>query len=365
MNKSTYKFYIRFLVFGSISVLLFGLLFSACNKDGVGIYYSISQEEKQINSKISELPVRQVVEAGNFTYALTGRTVWQQEFGSSSWNDIGSGYDIIADHNTSTLYAYDNNDDDSLDEGVIKRFNSATGNWTNVSEFSDKGKLIEIDNNHFAFMLGSQANSSAELYLIEDISNPLAESNRADTYFYAVDGTYLGDTFYLISKSAIYSCQESSVTTVNSISPSFSGTESDFDIDSEGLVAITNDHTNLFLITAGGKVFSSTNGSDWELIDSVSDTPYEDSVMVFGDFLIFGTNDGYYELNLTADEPVIAGPTETADTDDPESFAAAYPDLSPSLVFDVFVSPTQEGVFYLATENGLWKRTAAGQFNRL
>src|SRR6056297_2134089 len=86
----------------TLALLSFLTLFSTgCNQDGVGIFYTISQEEKQITSKISEVSVYQVVEANSNTmYALGGLTVWEQT--GSNWNSLGGGfaYNIVEDSDT-------------------------------------------------------------------------------------------------------------------------------------------------------------------------------------------------------------------------------------------------------------------------
>ncbi|MDZ7793308.1 MAG: hypothetical protein U5P10_06325 [Spirochaetia bacterium] len=116
---------------------LLSLLSAGCNQDGVGIFYTISQEKKQITSKISEVDVYQVVEANSNTiYALGGRTVWEQS--GDNWNSLDGGfaYNIVED--SDTLYAYFNNDDENLDDGKIR---SLSGGWTTVDSFSDDGKI--------------------------------------------------------------------------------------------------------------------------------------------------------------------------------------------------------------------------------
>ena len=365
------KNYIKTTFFSFITVgILLPLLFSGCNKDGVGIYYSISKEEKQINSKISELPVHQVVEVGTKVYALTGRSIWEKEQSGSSWNDIGNGYDIVAYEggaDPDALYAFFNKDDSSLEKGILKELDIDNSVWSEIegSDFDDKGKLIDIGDNTYALRVGKS--TDPQLYLINDLStNPLDAANKVadDDAFAAIDGTFLDSSHYIISDTDIYSCSEGSLTDISVLTFSPTG-----DTEKSGdFAAITNDGTNLYTITSSGQVFRSTDGSSWDYIDSVSENPSESSAAVFTDstdtkYLLIGTNDGYFELNLSETEASVVGPTETASTSDPQSFEAAYPDLAQSMVFDIWVSSADD-VFYLATENGLWQRTSSEDFRR-
>src|SRR6056297_2513525 len=147
---------------------LLSLLSAGCNQDGVGIFYSISQEEKQITSKISEVSVYQVVEANSNTmYALGGLTVWEQT--GSNWNSLGGGfaYNIVED--TDTLYAYFNNDDENLAEGRIESYNGTT--WTLEDNFSDDGKIMDIGNDTFALKLsGGTLHINSDLAVISGTS---------------------------------------------------------------------------------------------------------------------------------------------------------------------------------------------------
>src|SRR6056297_865777 len=175
---------------------LLSLLSAGCNQDGVGIFYSISQEEKQITSKISEVSVYQVVEANSNTmYALGGRTVWQQS--GDNWNSLGGGYAYNIVEDSDTLYAYFNNDDENLNDGKI---NSLSGGWTTVDSFSDDGKLMDIGSDNFALKLNGETLHISSALL--DIS----EQASADSVSIA-GGTFLssGPTHYLISDSTVYS----------------------------------------------------------------------------------------------------------------------------------------------------------------
>ena len=111
VRKKTNKTSARRAALLAAAVMLAAMLFlfAGCNQDGVGIFYQISQEQEQKESKISERNVYQVVEAGSELYALAGRSVFKQV--GDDWSNITGNhfaYDIVeytdgcnyhADHN--------------------------------------------------------------------------------------------------------------------------------------------------------------------------------------------------------------------------------------------------------------------------
>ena len=319
---------------------LLSLLSAGCNQDGVGIFYSISQEEKQITSKISEVSVYQVVEANSNTmYALGGLTVWEQT--GSNWNSLGGGfaYNIVED--TDTLYAYFNNDDENLAEGRIESYNGTT--WTLEDNFSDDGKLMDIGNDTFALKL-----SGGTLHINSDLA---VISGTSVGTVSIVGGTNLVNasiTHYLISDSTVYSWDGTALDGSTFIDPP----------EKTGVfAAITNDGENLYLVTTSGQVFSSPDGGAWNhiiTVDGSVEAEYGAASVVDisgTDRLMIGTDDGYYLMEL--DGTLIASP---------DDYAASYPELAEALVHQVY--QTTGGDIYLATQNGLWKRTGPLAFER-
>lgn len=338
-------------------VALAALLSTGCNQDGVGIYYAISQEEKQLTSKISELPVHQVVEANGTVYALTGRTIWEQS--GDSWNDIGGGYaygmvryDVDADGD---VYAYFNYDDNNMDDGEIKSWNGSS--WTSRYTIDSDADLFDIDG---AFVLEVGGGGTTEsVRTTDDFSAFRTQSIIEDVF----DGTELSDTttYYVISETAIYYTGD--ITTTDLVEE----TTLSFNVEKSGnFVSISDDGTNLYLVTSSGQVYLSTDASSWTYIDSAGDTPVEGSSVVVDiggtEYLIIGTENGYYEMEVGSS--TVVRPTQTASASTPDSFAANYPDLAQALVYEVYPSIKDNDVFYLATQNGLWKRTSSGEFQR-
>ncbi|MCF7949069.1 MAG: hypothetical protein K9M94_10840 [Spirochaetia bacterium] len=349
MSILKYKTQLRRALTGIVTLALLSLLSIGCNQDGVGIFYSISQEKEQITSKISEVSVYQVVDAGSYTYALGGRTVWQQS--GNNWNNLGGGYayNIVADSGTSTLYAYFNNDDTSLTDGRIKSYTGSA--WSPADSFSDDGKLIDIGNDTFALVV--RGSTDPTLYITNDLTTPPAVTdagNVVDTVS-IVGGTNLGSTtHYLISDSTVYSWDSSSPNTLADLSLSNPEKTGNF-------AAITsNGIDTLYLVTTSGQVFSS-DGTSLVYITTVGGSVEAEYgaasvVDISGPKLMIGTDDGYYlmELNGTIIES-------------PDDYAASYPELAAALVHQVYQKTATDDI-YLATENGLWKRTATGEFER-
>lgn len=335
------------------AVVVLTALFSAgCNQDGVGIYYAISQEEKQISSKISELRVKQVVEANSGkVYALTGNTVWEQS--GSNWNDIGRGYGIVSD-GSNELYVF-NYDFDST-SGTVKSWDTTA--WTTgIYTTNADADLFNIDNAYVLEIGGGGTNT--EIRTTDTTFSPNPAEGFTDDVF---DGTQLTD-HYLISEDNIYKGTLGfldDVAVVEGTSIAFSG-----QAKSGTFRSITNDGSNLFLVTSSGQVYSGTDGTDWTYIDSTGDEAVQGSTAIVNidgtDYLLIGTDDGYYEMEIGSGS--VTKPNLTIDTVTSDSFAATYPELSNALVFDIYAS-SNPNVFYLATENGLWKRTSAGEFER-
>lgn len=339
------KKYILYLTIVLIMIL------ASCNSEGTGIFFQISQEVAQITSEISELSVRQVVEVGSNVYALTGRQVWLQN--GNSWKNVGKNnfiYDIV--EYSGVLYGNINNDDDHLDDGKIMSYNPGTNSWT----------LVDIDNYGTEITL-FEANDN---YVLLKETNDILTSNSDldDASFISstlsgmliLDGASNGTIDILISENNIYE---------NSFGAPM--TEQLLIGDATGVFrAITVDTSNNFyLSTISGEIFKSdTTGRNWLSEGSIStNIPTKGALEVvnIGDeFLIIGTNNGYYEMNITSAGSIV-GPTETTSNSE---FDTSYPELADGLVHEVYASSAEANVFYLATANGLWKRIADGTFHK-
>lgn len=327
------------------------LLLISCNSEGMGIFYQISEEVKQIDSNISELAVYQVVEVGTAVYARTGRSAWVQT--ASNWTNIGDGnyiYNIgeYDDAGTPTLYGVINNDDNNLSEGKVMSYDGS--NWNLVYAYNTKLSLFEADDN---YILISGTDISTSISGVD--STDFIPSTIADEVIR--DGAASGADHFLISSDAIYG---SLFGVALSAQTEPTGVDGDY-------CGLATDGADIYLTTSGGQVFK-WDGAAWSLSGTISDDePVRGSleVVTLGgttDYLIIGTDNGYYEMNITASGSIVE-PTATTSV---ENFSATYPDLTTELIFEVYQSAA--GVtgeyFYLATSGGLWKRLANGTFVR-
>ena len=343
----------------TVLLILLFIPFTACNQDGVGIFYQISQEQAQKDSKIGEMSVYQVAEAnGGQLYALGGRSVYRYNTGNEEWSRISGDnyvYDIVT-NTDDTLYATINNDDTSLDEGRLMSFDGST--WSLEASYNTDATLFNADGT-FILVKGigtvDSVGSSADLSVTPD---PVNETNVTTLVHDGVSGDASED--FLISPGALYG---NVFGTLSELTPSsLAGVSGDY----RGLAS--DGSNNLYLTTSSGQIYSSPDGGDatWTLEDTISSEPVQGSLAVVDiggtDYLIIGTDDGYYEMEIGVS--VALGPTVTADTADPDEFAAKYPDLAASLILKVYPSATAD-VFYLGTEKGLWRRNAAGSFESL
>ncbi|MFO7731222.1 MAG: hypothetical protein R6V86_10710, partial [Spirochaetia bacterium] len=160
-------------------------------------------------------------------------------------------------------------------------------------------------------------------------------------------------THYLISDSTVYSWDG---TTLDGSS------FSDPPERTGDFAAITDDGTDLYLVTTTGQVFSAEspwNEEDWTYITTVDgsvDADYGAASVVDisgTDHLMIGTDDGYYLMEL--DGTLI---------ESPDDYEASYPELGSALVYQVYQTTNADEDIYLATQNGLWKRTGPTEFER-
>lgn len=326
------------------------ILFTSCNSEGNGIFFQISQEVKQITSEISDIPVHQVVEAGGELYVRTGRKVWVRN--GSSWKGISMGnfiYNIV--EYSGTLYGVINNDDTNLDDGKIMSFDGS--NWILVDNYNTDLKLIKA-NDTYVLVKGIGGADS-----IATSSDPSNMPDNESIIDYLIDGAShtAGGVNILISTDDLYGITIGSLDSVTVPSPA---TKSG---DFCGITVDAND--DFYLTTSTGQIFRSIDdGVTWTSSGTISNaTPVSGSleVVTIGakEYLIIGTEDGYYEMNITDTGSVVAPTQTTTETE----FETAYPELATSLIYEVYPSGTPD-VFYLATENGLWKRNTTGTFSK-
>jgi hypothetical protein len=324
------------------------LILGSCNSDGNGIFFQISQEVKQITSEISELSVHQVVEADGKVYARTGRKVWEQSV--TTWTDVSDGnfiYNIVEyNDGTSNLYGNINNDDVNLNGGKIMSYNGSV--WSTVDNYNANITFFEADDNYIL------VNGTDVLYSTFDVSSTSFNSNNTSSNL-ILDGASSGTEDLLISSNKIYGIDFASNLAEQANPASFSGTYT-------GLATTGSD---IYMTTSTGQIFYGTTVL-WTLAGTITDdAPVMGALEVVTidatDYLIIGTVNGYYEMEIGT--TTINSPTSTTSILD---FATSYPDLSTALVYEVYQSAAgiTGSYFYLATSNGLWKRLADGTFEK-
>jgi hypothetical protein len=345
-------------------VLLFAFLFllASCNKDGTGIYYQISKEKAQDSSEISDLSIHQVVEVDTDIYARAGLSVWKQA--GSDWVKVsGNNYVYgIFPYNGSL---YGNINDNSLTDGRILSFDGSEWNQTPVFiTYPGTIAVLQVEHEE-AYILELGWNVD------EDPNVPYEVHSTLDFFTFTsqivappiafLDAAKLGGTYYGISKDTLYSDVMSTTPSV-ALAPTFDPAVSG---DFRALCTDNEASEHIYLTTSAGQVYQSTDASSWSLLADIADEPVVGSMDILDvggtDYLIIGTNNGYYEMEIGTAS--VTGPTVTADTAGPAEFAAKYPELAIALVHDVYTAPS-DGTLYLATEFGLWKRNTDGSFSR-
>jgi hypothetical protein len=331
--------------------IVFTLFYTSCNSEGSGIFFQVSQEVKQITSEISELPVHQVVVVGASVYARTGRKIWVQS--GATWIDVSKGnyiYNIV--EYSGTLYGNINNDDSNLDDGKIMSFDGTS--WSLEDEYTSDLTLFEADGRYILIKTAASVNStfssadpSVAIVTDESITELILDGSSS---------VGIGEDL-LISDSTIFGTSFGGL-----VSPTIPPVAFDVAVSGD-FCAIANDATNFFLTTTSGQIYKGTVGGGFTLEGTIStDIPSNGSLEVdsFGgtDYLIIGTNNGYYEMNISTS--TISSPSATTSVPD---FSTSYPELATVLVYEVYPLATAE-VFYLATSKGLWIHNADGTFDK-
>ena len=348
-----------FLLAAALLLASLLLLFAGCNQDGVGIFYQISQEKAQKESKISERVVFQVVETTTDLYALAGRSVFKQV--GDDWSSItGSNfaYNIVAD-STETLFVNINNDDNNVDDGQLWSYNGSTWN-TSIFSYTGDIDLFQADQEDAFFL---ELSTDAGVQDVQSTADFSAYNSEAIINFY--DAAALAAVYFVISKDKIYS---GALGSLIEVPPTFNGES----LSGDFLAICSDDEATerLYLTTSGRQVYSSPDGSTWDHIQNISsdsDLPIEGSLSVVtlgaAKYLIIGTDNCYYEMAIGSNS--VVGPTATASTGTPANFYATYPDLESAAIRCVYQSPGNTTEFYLGTSNGLWRRNSDGSFEKL
>ncbi len=362
----------RYVTHATIIIIGFVLLLSfvSCNQDGVGIFYNVATEVKLNDSKISELPVHQVIELDSKVYVRTGGTVWKGDKNGGGWSEIAKGnVSSIARSNTK-LYAVFYKD--NLAQNKFRVYEGGN-NWRTVEKFNNDGTVIGADdhNTYAAYLVHGKAADNNKIDATgEDDSNFSSISSTGVVNEVLIDAVRFNgtDEYFTISKETMY---KSGVSTPGSLSELSISENEDFTALAYGSSENGNDY--IFYGTAEGTVEYSTDGISFSKLESIGEEIVSMDTVDFdnngsAEFLIVGTNNGYQEADISGTDTgwnLRSPSSATADASGSSEFAAAYPDLAYTYVFDVQRSHDDNGEFYLATGNGLWKRNTDGSFSKM
>jgi predicted small secreted protein len=340
----------------SVTIVI-SFLLAACNPDGVGIFYQISQEVEQTGSEVSEFAIYDVVEANSKIYALVGRSVWQQT--GSSWSNISGSnkfYSIVAYNNV--LYGVINNDDINLAEGIIESFDDTLETWSNSGyEYLSDIILFEADGNYVLVNDNDTFSHSTSGLASGDFTE------SSITSVDIIDGASNGTEDLLISIDTIYGSDFSGALSAQAI-------PSDITNMTGAFRGMASNGTTIYFSTSSGQIYSGTIAGGFTLQGTITDSsPVTGSLEVVlitidsvqTEFLIIGTENGLYEMEIDV-TALITKPSKITSISD---FYATYPDLATESIFKIYQSAAGilNSTFYLATSEGLWKRGTDGKFN--
>ncbi len=346
--------YIRTILF--VSTLL--LLLSACNKDGVGIFYNVATEVKQNDSAVSELPVHQVIVAGTNVYVRTGLSVWKGDTDGGSWNKIASGGVSSIAFDGSNLHALFFEKD--LSGSELKSYNGSS--WSNVATYSNDGTIIPATGSNYAAFIVYGESTSDNTILVNDTQDDFgsfSDSGISNTLLLKAVKFPFDDFFYTISIDTLFKSSGAN-------DPSGTYTSSSPSKDGDFSALSQSSNTNeLYFGTSSGQV-QSWDGTDYTDLGDADSAVVSLAAVSIGsgptEYLIIGTESGYEEVDVENGGSITGPSSATSDTSGSAEFAAAYPDLAYAYIFDIAADGDE---FFLATENGLWKRNSDGSFEKM
>ena len=152
----------------SAAVLLLILMFTACNADGPGIFYTIYSEEKIKESEISDFSVYRVTSDGTNLYVLAGAAVYHKAKSSTTdpWEKLVPPADgmraVSLGHQGNTVYAvYEEESSGSITDTMYAITDLTTGilSATNID-------LVSVDDSSssYIFVSARTGNSSFDYY---------------------------------------------------------------------------------------------------------------------------------------------------------------------------------------------------------
>ncbi|RKX94452.1 MAG: hypothetical protein DRP59_00015 [Spirochaetes bacterium] len=349
-----------------LALLFVSSLFTACNVNGPGIFYTIYNEKKISESLVSDKPVYKVVSAGSSLYVRAGAAVYKND--GTAWNKIdppSAGMRAVSlGRIGSAIYAvYESEASGALSDTI---YTLSGTSWSKLSDTvpavsaidgSLNLSLITVDHDNNIFFINQRTGSgtysfysfdgSFHTLTSEDVSQPVISAAVSGVNYFLAASNISGS-------SVLYTTNGSStVTTV--ITTGFDTAKTIGGISEDAL------NGNLYLSTRDGYLYKSSDaaGVDWgtgslnstALTDSYGTACLGDMAVVDyngTDYLIIAADNGYFEMDLTGTSPEL--PTVTA-----ENFETY--ELSQEAVFSLY---TETDKIYIGSDNGLWLSEYSG-----
>ena len=335
------------------------MLLISCNSEGIGIFYKISVEPPLSNSAISEKSVYKIVNDGTLTYVLAGGTIYQQsgtdwapmsvpsgEIQAVSLATIGTDvYSVYADNANSTMYELNGT-------GWIQ----APGTSSIVN--SNDLMLVEIDGDA-SFILVCEEVSQQVFNIFSYDNTTLIDITGIDTITMPIVSASFGAVDYYFVSSNITNQTSAVIFTSSDITLSTAITKTVPATGiSAGIGSILYYATDFDLYASGkdGKLYISdeSGGSGalaWTAVNTTAlgNTSLGPLAIVnidTNDYMLIGSNGGFYEMDISTGLPV--SPTAVTIGSTIYESVNLYTEVVHSIL------STSSDTFFIGSSSGLW-----------
>lgn len=328
------------------------LLFISCNPDGPGIFYKISIEQKLSDSDLAERSVYKVVELGDDFYVLSGGVVFKKS--GSDWKSLSTPEDMlqavsleVINSNLYCVYAHKDNDNSTLYSGT-------GSSWTKSTSFENSENSLTV------------VASSENLFIVERIEDHkyrihnLAQSEYIDVKNFVIGAAYDGSSYdYILSSPVINEYSTPEIVRYDGSSFStLSVTAGDLATainDQTALGGIYADGATIYISTKTGFVMKGTvmstgiSNINGDALDNKKLGPMDIVSINGSNYLLIGSNGGYYEMLMPSGTITTPTSSTTGGTD------YISVDLYKEIVFSIREDESvgSDG-FFIGTSNGLW-----------
>lgn len=343
-----------------LTFLLAVTLFTACNVNGPGIFYTVYNEVKISESLISDKPVYKVVSAGSTIYTLAGAAVYKQE--GTTWTKIdppsaGMRAVSLAQLGGTTIYAvYETESSGALTDTLYELSGTLWSTVPAVSTIDNSLNLSIITVDHDSTIFFINQRTGVGIYAVYSFDGSLNTLSSTDITKPVISAAVKGTGNYFLAASnstggsVFYNTDGSSTFTTVTITSGFDTAKTIGGISEDAL------NGNLYLSTRDGYLYKSSDltGADWgtgslnttALTDSYSNTASLGDMAVVSynsaNYLIIAADNGYFEMELSGTSPGL--PSVTA------ANFETY-ELSQEAVFSLY---TENNKIYMGSDTGLW-----------